>query len=66
MSIIEDVIAKVKQIDPDQPEFHQAVEEVMETLEPTTKRHPGIRQGQHLRAHRGTGADDHLPRSLGG
>jgi len=40
MSIIEDVIAKVKQIDPDQPEFHQAVEEVMETLEPTTKRHP--------------------------
>ena len=40
MSIIQDVIAKVKQIDPDQPEFHQAVEEVMETLEPTTKRHP--------------------------
>jgi glutamate dehydrogenase (NADP+) len=27
-------------VDPDQPEFHQAVEEVMETLEPTTKKHP--------------------------
>ena len=40
MSIIKDVLAKVKQIDPDQPEFHQAVAEVMETLEPTTKRHP--------------------------
>jgi glutamate dehydrogenase (NADP+) len=40
MSVIQDVLAKVKQIDPDQPEFHQAVEEVMETLEPTTKRHP--------------------------
>ncbi len=40
MSIIKDVLAKAKQIDPDQPEFHQAVEEVMETLEPTTKRHP--------------------------
>ena len=40
MSVINDVLAKVKQIDPDQPEFHQAVEEVMETLEPTTKRHP--------------------------
>ncbi len=40
MSVIKDVLAKVKQIDPDQPEFHQAVEEVMETLEPTTKRHP--------------------------
>jgi len=40
MSVIKDVIAKVKQTDPNQPEFHQAVEEVMETLEPTVKRHP--------------------------
>ena len=40
MSVIGDVLAKVKQIDPDQPEFHQAVAEVLETLEPTTKRHP--------------------------
>ncbi len=40
MSVIKDVIAKVKQADPDQPEFHQAVEEVMETLEPTVKKHP--------------------------
>ncbi|MDI6742649.1 MAG: NADP-specific glutamate dehydrogenase [Smithella sp.] len=40
MSVITDVIAKVKQTDPNQPEFHQAVEEVMETLEPTVKKHP--------------------------
>ncbi|MBP7233258.1 MAG: glutamate dehydrogenase, partial [Syntrophaceae bacterium] len=40
MSIIKDVIVKVKQTDPDQPEFHQAVEEVMETLEPTAQKHP--------------------------
>ncbi|HOU57705.1 MAG TPA: NADP-specific glutamate dehydrogenase [Smithellaceae bacterium] len=40
MSAIKEVIAKVKQTDPDQPEFHQAVEEVMETLEPTVKKHP--------------------------
>ena len=40
MSAIKDVIAKVKQTDPNQPEFHQAVEEVMETLEPTVKKHP--------------------------
>jgi glutamate dehydrogenase (NADP+) len=40
MSVIQDVIAKVKQTDPDQPEFHQAVEEVMATLEPTVKKHP--------------------------
>jgi glutamate dehydrogenase (NADP+) len=31
---------KVKRIDPDQKEFHQAVTEVLETLEPTTSRHP--------------------------
>lgn len=40
MSVIEKVIAKVKQLDPDQHEFHQAVTEVLETLEPTTERHP--------------------------
>jgi glutamate dehydrogenase (NADP+) len=40
MSVIKDVLQKVKQLDPDQPEFHQAVEEVMESLEPTTKKHP--------------------------
>ncbi len=40
MSVISDVIAKVKQRDPYEFEFHQAVEEVLETLEPTTKKHP--------------------------
>jgi glutamate dehydrogenase (NADP+) len=40
MSIIKEVIEKVKRIDPEQKEFHQAVTEVLETLEPTTSRHP--------------------------
>ncbi len=40
MSIIKDTIARVKQLDPDQVEFHQAVTEVLETLEPTAERHP--------------------------
>jgi glutamate dehydrogenase (NADP+) len=40
VSVIADVIEKVKRQDPDQVEFHQAVEEVMETLEPTVKKHP--------------------------
>jgi len=40
MSVIESVIDKVKQVDPGQNEFHQAVIEVMETLEPTAERHP--------------------------
>lgn len=40
MSVIQDVIAKVKEKDPAQPEFHQAVEEVLSTLEPTVAKHP--------------------------
>ncbi len=40
MSAVKDVIAKVKQRDPNEPEFHQAVEEVMESLEPTENKHP--------------------------
>ena len=40
MSVIQEVIAKVKEKDPDQPEFHQAVEEVLTTLEPTVEKHP--------------------------
>ncbi len=40
MSLMEEIIAKVKQKDPNQPEFHQAVEEVMGTLEPTVKKNP--------------------------
>ena len=40
MSVIQDVIARVKQLDMEQKEFHQAVTEVMETLEPTAERHP--------------------------
>ncbi|MRR35571.1 NADP-specific glutamate dehydrogenase [bacterium] len=40
MSVIEGVIEKVKQLDPNEFEFHQAVEEVMVTLKPTTKKHP--------------------------
>jgi len=40
MSVIQEVIAKVKEKDPAQPEFHQAVEEVLTTLEPTVAKHP--------------------------
>jgi glutamate dehydrogenase (NADP+) len=40
MSVIQEVIAKVKEKDPAQPEFHQAVEEVLTTLEPTVDKHP--------------------------
>jgi glutamate dehydrogenase (NADP+) len=40
MSVISDVIEKVKQRDPYEFEFHQAVEEVLTTLDATTKKHP--------------------------
>ena len=46
MSVIQDVISKVKEKDPAQPEFHQAVNEVMTTLEPTVAKHPEFVQAK--------------------
>jgi glutamate dehydrogenase (NADP+) len=40
MSVIQEVIAKAKEKDPAQPEFHQAVQEVLLTLTPTVEKHP--------------------------
>ncbi len=40
MSMIHELIEKVKAKNPGEPEFHQAVKEVLETLEPTVKKHP--------------------------
>ena len=46
MSVINDVIAKVKEKDPAQPEFHQAVTEVLTTLKPTVAKHPEFVQAK--------------------
>lgn len=40
MSYVNEIIAKVKEKNPAEPEFHQAVTEVMESLEPTVEKHP--------------------------
>src|SRR5512136_3047270 len=40
MSVLKELIEKVKTKNPGEPEFHQAVKEVLETLEPTVKKHP--------------------------
>jgi glutamate dehydrogenase (NADP+) len=40
MSVIQDVTAMVQEKDAGQPEFHQAVKEVLTTLEPTVDKHP--------------------------
>ncbi len=42
MSIVHEVLAKVKAIDPDQFEFHQAAEEVLLSLEPVAERYPEL------------------------
>jgi len=40
MSVISEVIDRIKQQDPYEFEFHQAAEEVLLTLEPTAEKHP--------------------------
>lgn len=40
MGYIQDVISKVKERNPNEPEFHQAVTEVLESLEPVLERYP--------------------------
>ncbi|NPV88170.1 NADP-specific glutamate dehydrogenase [Coprothermobacteraceae bacterium] len=42
MSMIDEVIAKVREKDKDQPEFIQAVTEVLETLRPTEEKYPEL------------------------
>ncbi|MFW5802649.1 MAG: NADP-specific glutamate dehydrogenase [Verrucomicrobiota bacterium] len=39
MAYVDDVMKKVQQRDPSQPEFHQAVHEVLESLAPVVERH---------------------------
>ncbi|MFN2196314.1 MAG: NADP-specific glutamate dehydrogenase [Anaerolineales bacterium] len=46
MSVIDDVIVKVKEKDAGQPEFHQAVKEVLSSLEPTVSKHPEFVQAR--------------------
>ncbi|MCP5048446.1 MAG: NADP-specific glutamate dehydrogenase [bacterium] len=40
MALTKDVLERVKAKNPAEPEFHQAVEEVMDSLEPTVEKHP--------------------------
>jgi glutamate dehydrogenase (NADP+) len=48
MSYAQRVIEQVKQRDPGQPEFHQAVTEVLESLEPALTRYPKYEQHKIL------------------
>ena len=42
-SIVNEYMDYVRRRDPDQPEFHQAVEEVIESIVPVVERHPEMR-----------------------
>jgi len=45
---IEDVVASVKARDPNEPEFHQAVHEIAESLAPVFEQHPEYREARIL------------------
>jgi glutamate dehydrogenase (NADP+) len=40
MAYVSEILEKVKRRNPHEPEFHQAVQEVLESLEPVIERHP--------------------------
>jgi glutamate dehydrogenase (NADP+) len=48
MSYIEDVLERVIRRNPAEPEFHQAVREVLETLDPVMGRHPKYQKNRIL------------------
>ena len=46
MSIVDETMNLVAKRDPNQPEFHQAVQEVVESLEPVLDRHRELRDAK--------------------
>ena len=54
------------QRNPEQKEFLQAAEEVLESLEPVIAAHPEYEKARPDRAHGGARARGHVPRTLGG
>ena len=62
MSYVDNVIEQVKEKNPNEPEFIQAVTEVLTSLKPVIESNPP-REGRTARAHRRAGARDHVPRA---
>ena len=46
MSLIQEIIAELEEKDAGQPQFHQAAQEVLDSLEPTIARHPEFVQAK--------------------
>ena len=65
MSYVDNVIEQVKAKNAEQPEFIQAVTEVLQSLEPVIEAHPEYEQAALPRAHRRARARHHVPRAVG-
>ena len=65
MSYVQRIIDQVKAKDPDQPEFIQAVTEVMSTLEPVIEAHPEYEEAKILERIVEPERIIHVPRSVG-
>ena len=52
MSIVDETMNLVAKRDPNQPEFHQAVQEVVESLEPVLDRHRELRDANRRASRR--------------
>ena len=66
MSYSEEVFEIVKKRNPNEYEFHQAVEEVLESIEPVLDAHPEYREAQILERSSRTGTGHSIPCSMDG
>ena len=63
---VAELMAEVKAKNPAEPEFHQAVQEVVESLMLVLEQHPEYRQRENSRAHHRAGTRDHVSRAVAG
>ena len=64
MSYVSEQLEKVIKKNPGEPEFHQAVTEVLHSLEVVIEKNPQY-QKEGLGAPPRAGASDHVPRAVG-
>ena len=66
VAYVAEVLHQVRAKNPAEPEFHQAVEEVLESLDLVIVAPARIPEGAHPRAHRRARARAHVPRAVAG
>ena len=64
-SYLQGVYETVQKRNPNEPEFQQAVYEVLESLEPVVEARPELGEERHHGAHRRAGAHVHVPCTVG-